>query len=115
MTVACDICGQEVKNMFYLGQHLKKKEDLAHNSGEGKPKTDTSGTTENLVDEWKEDVQEEAQEDSDTVEWETESSSESKEYRALNPDHPIEEQMLMDGYDEIEDNPEKDFEKLEVR
>jgi len=65
MTVNCPICGKEVSSYFYLGQHITKTDDPAHNGEKADEIVEEGGKPENLVDEYRENVEEQEKQDED--------------------------------------------------
>lgn len=59
MTATCPLCGKEVKNYHYLGQHIDKKDDPLHNNQDVDQLRKENDTTENIMDEWDTGEQEE--------------------------------------------------------
>jgi len=55
--VECPICGKELSSLFYLGQHVSKKDDSAHNGEKAEIVEETVEEKEqgdqNIVEDWK--------------------------------------------------------------
>jgi len=55
--VECPICGKELSSLFYLGQHVFKKDDSAHNGEKAEIVEETVKEKEqgdqNIVEDWK--------------------------------------------------------------
>lgn len=105
MTATCPLCGKEVKNYHYLGQHIDKKDDPLHNNQDVDQLQKENDTTENIMDEWETD-----KEPADTSE---------KDSMKLNevetPDQPADAEPETDNWEEIAELDAENFTKDEIR
>lgn len=67
MTVKCPLCGKEVSNHYYLGQHIDKKEDDLHN-GKKAESVKNEKNPNNLINQWETETDKPEKEDKDNME-----------------------------------------------